>query len=94
VVNAAVLACSVPDLPAFGRSTEFLTYLPSKLSCEFSQLKRIGKGADGRVYQVLDRQAYYIQLCSNYSSDLLPPTNGDGNVSGHVCLSVCLCANF
>jgi len=44
---------SVPELPAFGQSREFLTYLPSRLSCEFSDLKVIGKGADGRVYQVI-----------------------------------------
>jgi len=49
----AFLVYSVPALPAFGQSREFLTYLPTRLSCEFSQLKVIGKGADGRVYQVI-----------------------------------------
>jgi len=45
---------SVPTLPArFSSSREFLTYLPSRLRCEFSRLKVIGEGADGKVYKVL-----------------------------------------
>lgn len=63
---------SVPDVPSFGRSTEFLTYLPTRLSCEFSHLKVIGKGADGRVYQALKRSdgvTYAIkEIKLNYSS--------------------------
>jgi len=43
---------SVPELPVFGRSREFLTYLPTRLFCEFTHLRVIGKGADGRVYEV------------------------------------------
>ena len=61
-----VCVCSVPELPArFGQSREFLTYLPSRLSCEFSQLKVIGKGAYGRVYQVSHFVIDYQSLASD-----------------------------